>query len=316
MSDSSASTSDRPLRGILLFLGSTLAFIVVDAISKFMTAEYGTIQILWTRYVVFSLVVVPVVLRHGLKRALLSVSPATQIVRSICAAASGIVFLTALVYLPLPEAITIAFVSPFVVTALAIPLLGEKVGLRRWIAIAVGFGGVVVVIRPGAGIFGWEALLPILSATIWAYSLILTRRTGKSDSAFVTVTYTNLVGLFVTSIPLWIVWRDPSLDAWLIFAFAGGLNLLGQYLLVQAFALAPASTLAPFSYSGLVWSIPIGYLLFHSVPDWQTYLGAAIIMASGVYVWHRERAVRRGVQPVAEPADSRALSAKSDRTSP
>src|SRR5207244_2421201 len=135
------------------------------------------------------------------------------------------------------------------------------------------------------------ALLPLLSSALWALGVIGTRISGQIDPPINTVCYNTIVGLAVTSALVPFFWVTPGWQDWLLFAAGGGWNVLGQLLMVRAFALAPASVLAPFSYSQLIWSTLIGWAVFHSVPDLATYIGAFIIVASGVYIWHRERLV-------------------------
>ncbi|MBI1774952.1 MAG: DMT family transporter [Proteobacteria bacterium] len=285
-----APTTDHPLRGILLILAAMALFNLADGLSKYLAGAYQPIQVVWGRYLFHAVFLAPFVLRRGMAATLASARPRVQWARALVLISSSLVFMFALAHLGLAEAITVGFVSPLFITALSVPLLGEKVGVRRWLAVLIGFLGIVVIVRPGTAAFDPWALLPLLSSALWALGVIGTRVSGQIDSPLTTVSYNTLVGLVVTSALTPFVWSMPGAEDWLVFAIGGGGNVLGQYLMVRAFAVAPASMLAPFSYSQLLWSTLIGWLLFQAVPDVTTYFGAAIIIASGIYVWHRERA--------------------------
>jgi drug/metabolite transporter (DMT)-like permease len=274
-----------------------LLFNLADGLSKYMTLGYQPIEIVWARYVFHAVFLAPFVLRRGLSASFASLRPRVQWGRGLVLILSSLVFMYALAHLGLAEAIAIAFVSPLFITALSVPLLGEQVGIRRWLAVLVGFIGVIIVVRPGTEAFEIWALLPLLSSALWALGVIGTRISGQLDPPITTVCYNTVVGLAVTSLLVPFFWRQPSWQDWLLFAAGGGWNVAGQLLMVRAFARAPASVLAPFSYSQLIWSTLIGLVVFHSVPDLATYAGAFVIVASGIYIWHRERVLAKRPKP-------------------
>ncbi|MSP48074.1 MAG: DMT family transporter [Alphaproteobacteria bacterium] len=285
---------DRPLTGIALMLAAMAMYMITDTIAKYLTDEVSPVQIVWSRYIFYVLYLAPIVLWRGVRRTVATARPAAHVWRSAAMLLSGTCFTISLAHLDLAFAITVAFVSPLFVTALSMVFLGEHVGPRRWAAVVVGFLGVLLVIRPGADFSSWS-LLPILSAFLWAISLILTRRTG-GDHPLTTLTYTTIVGLVGASIMVVPFWGWPSWQAWALMAFAAAWNLIGLTVMIRAFRHAPASTLAPFSYSQMLWSTLLGWAVFGNIPDLFTYIGGGIIVASGVYVWHRER-VRARSQP-------------------
>jgi drug/metabolite transporter (DMT)-like permease len=178
------------------------------------------------------------------------------------------------------------------VTALSIPILGEVVGWRRWSAVAVGLLGVLIVVRPGTGAFDTAAIFPLLSAASWAVALVVTRKMSGADGPLVALTYAATVGLLVTSAIVPFEWVNPGWREIGLALVTGGASTIAQWLVVLAFQKARASVLAPFSYSQLVWSGLLGFLVFGSVPDGWTLIGAAVIIASGLYTAHRERTVR------------------------
>ncbi len=179
--------------------------------------------------------------------------------------------------------------SPLLVTGLSVPILGEHVGIRRWAAVIIGFASVLVIIRPGFGMVHWAMSLPVLTAACFALYQITTRILSRSDSAATTYFYSATVGLAVTSACLPWQWVTPDLWGWLSLAFLGAAGGLSHYLLIRAFAVAPASLLAPFAYVQLIWSITVGFLWFGDFPDLWTIGGGAIICLSGLYVLYRER---------------------------
>jgi drug/metabolite transporter (DMT)-like permease len=228
----------------------------------------------------------------GRLRSLRSQRPSLQALRALGVLGSAIFFIMGLGFLPMAEATAIAFVSPVIVTALSIPILGEVVGWRRWSAVAVGLLGVLIVVRPGAGAFDTAAVFPILSAASWAVALVVTRKMSGSDGPLVSLTYAAVVGVLVTSAIVPFGWVTPGWREIGLGLVTGVASTIAQWLVVLAFQQARASVLAPFSYSQLIWSGLLGYLIFGSVPDGWTLVGAGVIIASGLYTAHRERTVR------------------------
>jgi drug/metabolite transporter (DMT)-like permease len=215
-----------------------------------------------------------------------------QILRALGVLGSSIFFITGLSFLPMAEATAISFASPMIVTALSIPILGEVVGWRRWSAVAVGLLGVLIVVRPGEGAFDPAAIFPLLSAFSWAVALVVTRKMSSADGPLVSLTYAAGVGLLVTSALVPFTWVTPGWREIGLGLVTGGASTVAQWLVVLAFQQAPASVLAPFSYSQLVWSGLLGYGIFGNVPDRWTLAGATVVIASGLYTAHRERTVR------------------------
>ncbi len=286
---------DEPLKAITLMIGAMFVFSGVDGVSKALAADYHPFLVAWGRFLFQTLLLVPVVLYMGAWRVLRTAAPFQQSLRAICLYGSTICFVTGLAYLPIAEAAAIGFVSPLFTTALSIPLLGEKVGVRRWAAIVVGFAGVLIVIRPGTAAFHWATAFPVLSSIAWSLALIVTRRMNRqADQPITTLLYASWVGLVAATLPLPWFWTTPTAGAWAAMVGMAALAGAGHYLLILAFRLGAASILAPFSYSQMVWATLIGYFAFATLPDLWTWIGAAVIIASGVYTWHRER-VRHGL---------------------
>jgi drug/metabolite transporter (DMT)-like permease len=252
------------------------------------------VEVVWGRYLVILALLTPPILRQP--RLLVSRRPILQLVRGVGVMASAVLFIAGLARLPLADASAIGFTSPLLVTVLSVPLLGEEVGIRRWTAVAVGFLGVLVVIRPGSGAVGPAALLPLLSAACWALSLVATRRMAGSDRPLTMLFHSTVIGLVLSSLPLPYVWQTPSLGQWGIMATMALLSAAGQYLLIAGLSRGAASLLAPFTYSQMIWSTLLGWLVFETVPTPWTWCGATLIVGSGIYTAHRERIRARGAR--------------------
>lgn len=267
-------------------LFAVLSFVLLDGSAKYLSAELSTPQLVWARYS-FSLFLMAAFLPWlGWRRLVLTKRPVAQIGRGmllVCATAS---IFTGMRFLPMAEAYAISFVSPAIVAALAIPILGERVSAARWLAIGAGFVGVLVVIRPGAGAISWAAVFPLAMATFYGLYQIMTRVLGPVDSPLTTLFYTMLVGAIVSSLVVPFFWQIPTPGALAIMVWMGFIGLIGQLALIRAFAHAPASLLAPFAYTQIVWATIVGYLVFGDIPDVATAIGSIIVIASGLLLSH------------------------------
>jgi drug/metabolite transporter (DMT)-like permease len=278
------------LTGIGLMCGAVLSFAFLDATAKYLNGYMDTLQVVWARYTgafVLALIIFNPVSRPGLMR---TSRPVLQLVRSAMLLGSTIANFIAFRYLQLDQALAILFSTPFMVAILAGPLLGEWIGWRRWIAILVGFAGVLLVTRPGVGDMHWAALYSVASAVFYALYIVATRVLSRSDSSDTTLFYSNLVGAVAMLPVMPFVWKTPD-DPFIIFLMVvfGVFGSFGHYLLIVAHRLAPASVLAPFMYTQLVWATGFGYFVFGDVPNRWTLAGAAVVVASGLYLLHRER---------------------------
>jgi drug/metabolite transporter (DMT)-like permease len=201
-------------------------------------------------------------------------------------------FVLTITVLPLAEAHAILAVTPLVVTALSVPVLGERVGMRRWSAIGVAFVGVLIILRPGLGTVHPIALLALLCAVMFALYQILTRIVSRADPPLTTLFYTALVGVGGLTVLIPFYWTTPDASGWALFGMVAALGASGHFLLIKALQLAPASTLQPFSYTILIWATLVGFLVFGNLPDLPTVAGAIVITLSGIYTFDRERRLR------------------------
>ena len=284
--------ADRPLKGIALILAATIFLGCSDVTSKYLSATLPSVEIAWIRFVVFVLIMSPAMLPGSPLFALRTERRGLQLLRGAALVVSSLLFISGLRLLPVAEASATGFVAPLLVTALSIVLLGERVGPRRWVATAVGLFGVLIILRPGTSAFQPAAFFPLVSALVWALTLIMTRMLSATERAITTMTYSSIAGLCILTVLIPFVWVAPS---WRDIAFGvliGFASTAGQWIVVVAFRYADASVLAPFSYTQLLWVSILGFLVFGEVPDVWTVTGAAFIVASGLYTAHRER-VRR-----------------------
>jgi drug/metabolite transporter (DMT)-like permease len=282
-----------PSLGIALLCAGVAFFGMGEACVKTLAKDYEILQVVWARYVFHALVFLLIFSRTGIVSQMKTTRPFLHLARSVALMLGTITFFTALIYLSLPEAVAINFASPLLVTALSIPFLGEKVGVRRWCAIFVGFAGVLVIIRPGLGVMHWAAILPLGTAVCYAAYQIMTRIAGRTEDTRTSLFWTSAVGVIVMSCIVPFVWKTPDAFAWALMVATGALFGFGHYLLIRAFEVADVSTLSPFLYTQIVWVTIISIIVFGQYPDGVSMIGAAIVIASGLYIWHRESRVRR-----------------------
>ena len=265
-------------------------FSVGDLMAKYLTRFYPIALIVWARFA-FHLLLVVVVLGPRYGRALVRTTRfGAQTLRGLLLTFGSVFFVSALRYMPLAETTAIAYLAPLLVTLMSVVFLKEKVELARWIAVFCGFIGVLTIIRPGSNVFTWAVLLPVGNATAFASYQILTRRLAGLESPYTSIFYAGLVGTVLMSLVLPGVWVPPqSAFHAALFVGIGTLGGFGHLILIKAYDHAPASRLAPFSYSQLIWVAAIGFFAFGDFPDAWSLLGIAILVASGIYIASHQR---------------------------
>jgi drug/metabolite transporter (DMT)-like permease len=279
-------------QGIACVLAAWLLFACMDAGSKLLAEDYSIVQILWVRFVSLVLIAAWLARRRGGSAALRTRNFWLQGLRSALLVVEIGLFILTITVLPLANAHAILAVTPLIVTALSVPMLGEHVGLRRWSAIGVAFVGVLIILRPGVGAVHPMALLALLCSVMFALYQILTRIVSRTDPPLTTLFYTALVGVGGLTLIAPFYWTTPDAVGWALFSMVAGLGASGHFLLIKALQLAPASTLQPFSYTILIWATLVGFVVFGNLPDLVTVAGALIITASGIYTFARERRLR------------------------
>jgi drug/metabolite transporter (DMT)-like permease len=280
------------LIGIALMCGAVALFAVLDTTAKYLNTQMDAMQITWARYT--SALVLTLIVSNPLTHTdlLRTRSPKLQIARSVLLVASSALNFLALRWLQLDEALSIIFTFPFIVAIASGPLLGEWIGWRRWCAIGFGFGGVLLIARPGLGGMHPAALISLAATICYGFYAVITRIVSRVDSNQTSLFYANCIGALVMLPVIPFVWQAPSNWAIALLMMATGvLGSLGHFFLIAGHRLAPASVLSPFVYTQLIWVVILGYLVFDHVPTGWTMAGAAMVIASGLYLLHRERRV-------------------------
>lgn len=280
----------RPLVGIVLILSAMAILPGIDVIAK-MLGQQGmpVTQIVWARMFFGAALTLPFALRQAGARALLPQRPVFHTVRAGFLMLATFCFFSSLKFLPIADALAIFFVQPLVLTALSPFLLGEKVGARRWAAVAVGFVGTLIIIRPGLGGINPGSLLALGAGTSLALYFLMTRRIAGSAPALVTTFHTMLIGTVVASGLAATVWVWPDDGQWLLFVALGLIAALGHYLITRAYDFAEASLLAPLAYTEMITSVALGWWFFGDFPDFWTFVGVAILISCAIYISVRER---------------------------
>ena len=288
-----AVTPSSAAKGIACMVAGGVLLTLSDAIMKWLTGTYPVGQIIFLRGVFVSIPVGLLVQRFGGLSVLRVHNVRGQAARAGLTVVSAFLFFTGLSYLPLADTIAINFVGPLFITVLATPVLGERVGLRRWVAVSIGFAGVVLMLRPGAESIRWAALLPLGSALAGAGRDIITRRISVSESSTAMLTYTTLTVALagLCTYPLgWVSFRAADVA---LLAVGGFVQGSAQYLMIEAFRSAEAAMVAPLKYLSLVWAVVIGFLVWGDLPDTWVAAGSVLVIGSGLFIWYRERRARQ-----------------------
>lgn len=277
-------------------LAGTL-FPVMNGLVQVLSDRYPSPQIVWARTASHLIVMLALFApRFGLVTLIRTNAIGWQLARSVALLASTLCFFTGVKYLPLAKAASISFMAPFIVALLAWPLLREPMSPRRLAGVGAGFLGVLIVIRPGSDVFHWSALLILASATFYAIYQVFTRKVAGRDRPETSAVYSALVGTVVMSIWVPFVWTP--IQSWTDAALLASLGLfggLGHYCVARALTYAAASVVAPFQYWQLIGSVAVGWALMGSLPDHWTWLGAAVIVAAGIYIGWLETREKRVV---------------------
>src|SRR3546814_138499 len=274
----------------MLMCAAFLVFTCLDTSAKLLAEEMNSRQIVWARFVGHAVLVAAVLMPRKGSRVLASSNLKLQIVRSAFLFLSTMFNFFALRHLQLATTSSIMFTTPLLVAALSVPLLGEQVGWRRWSAIGVGFLGVLIIVRPTGHDLHWAIGLSLCNVVAVSLYQIATRKLAARDHSDTTSLYSPLFGTVVLLPLLPFVWEPPSGPlAWVLLGATGVFGGIGHWMLIIAHRYAPASLLAPFPYSGILWMTASGYLVFGDLPDEWTVIGGAVVIASGLYVVHRER---------------------------
>ena len=277
--------------GISLMIAATFVFALQDGISRHLASEYNVLMVVMIRYWFFAAFVMAVASRAagGLRVAAKTRQPFLQITRGVLLAGEVCVAITALTYLGLVDALAIFICYPLLVAALSGPILGEQVGWRRWAAIGVGFIGVLIILKPGFGVFEPEGILALISAVMFALYALLTRYVARQDSTATSFFWTGTVGaVFMSIVGIW-SWEQMISSDWIWMAILCVSGAFGHWLLIRCYEMAEASAVQPFAYFHLVFGAIVGVTVFGEVIALNVGIGAGIVVAAGLFTFWRER---------------------------
>ncbi len=281
------SSCDRPLAGMALMVAGVGLLTVMDGTAKYLARDYPLWQVVWARYT-FNLLALLCLLPLVRQAVWKSRRIGLQLLRGVTLVAATFAMFLSLKLLPMAETYAIGFLSPVFVALLAGVVLRERVDGHRWAAAAGGFLGVLLVIRPGSGMFGAAALAPVAMALTFAIYQLVTRLLGRHDGIYVTMFWSAAVGTVLATSLLPLGWRTPDPAGLGLMALTGVLGLASHLLMIRAFALAPASLVSPLIYTQIVWAVLFGFLVFGDLPDFWTLAGAAVVVAAGLHLFRHE----------------------------
>lgn len=287
-------TEQNTRAGILLMLATTFVFAVQDGISRHLASEYNVLMVVMVRYWFFAAFVIAVAGRRagGVRAAAATSIPWLQAFRGVLLVAEICVMVLGFTLLGLVESHAVFACYPLLIAALSGPVLGERVGWRRWAAIAVGFIGVIIILQPGFGVFQPEAVVPLIAALMFALYGLLTRYAGIRDSAATSFFWTGTTGMVaMTAVGIWF-WEPMSAPDWAWMAVLCVTGALGHYTLIKCYELAEASAVQPFAYFQLAFASVLGILLFGETIRPNVAAGATLIVAAGLFTLWRERRAR------------------------
>ena len=276
------------MKAIILNISAWMLLPVMDGLAKFLSQDIHFLQVVWGRYFFMAFFSILVTLIFFKRHLSFPKGIQIQILRSFFLFFSTVFFFYAISVISLAEALTLAFISPIIATILSFLILKEKVGPRRWIAVIVGFIGVLFVVRPGFNEINIATFAAVGAGVCYAFYVISTRKLSSIDSPFMTLIFTGLTGALVISILVPFFWTWLSLSQWLLLISLAAVGTLAHFLLILSLSLAEASKLAPLAYSEIIMNVIIGYYFFGDFPNQWIWIGLTIIVASGVYISLRE----------------------------
>ncbi|WP_420548544.1 DMT family transporter [Curvivirga sp.] len=289
----SPSTHQNLMLGLVLGVAAYVVVPMGDGIAKILTTMgYHSGQVTFGRYFFHMLFLMPIVLIKFGPSGFIPKNLKVQTFRALTIVIATFCFFSSLHTVPLADALSLAFVAPLVVTALSVPILGEKVGIHRWVAVIIGFAGAMIIIQPGSGVFQWPALYALSAGALFGVYITVTRKTAGDNPAFVSLLYQGVLGTAALSILAFMNWSELTLEAVLLMAGVGAAAATGHGLIIAATKYMEAALLAPLQYQELIVGAVFGYLVFGEIPADSTWLGSGVIILSGLYIGYRERKTR------------------------
>jgi drug/metabolite transporter (DMT)-like permease len=282
--------TEHRLRGIAWMLATMLCFISLDAVMKYALQTYPLVQVTWARFL-FATLLAAVLCKKNLPEYMYTKMPLLHVRRSLFLMVTTGLFNAGIVQMPLASATSIMFLSPILVTLLSIFLLAEHVGIRRWMSIIVGFSGALIIVAPWSDASASQGTGPLflLAAALTNALYQITTRQLRGDHHLTTLLYTASAGAIITSLIVPWHWQTPDAFGWLLLVSSGVIGCVGHLCIIKAFQSAPASVIAPFSYSSLIWATLFGFVIWQEFPGMNTWIGASLIILAGLYIFFREK---------------------------
>jgi len=276
------------MKAILLNISAWMLLPIMDGIAKHLSSEINFMQVVWGRYFFMALISILITFFFYKKHLTWPKNIRIQIIRSLFLFLSTILFFYAISIISLAEALTLAFVSPMIVTLLSALILKERVGIRRWSAVFVGFIGALIVIRPGFNEINLATIAAFSCGICYAFYIISTRKLSNIDSPILTLIFTGLSGTIIISIIIPFYWTWPSSTQWILLFSLSAIGTIAHLLLILSLNFAEASKLAPLAYFEIIMNVIIGYYFFGDFPDKFIWIGLSVIISSGIYIYLRE----------------------------
>ena len=280
------------MKAIILNLSAWVMLPIMDGFAKYLSSTLPVLQITWSRYFFTVVIALPIMLIFFRKNLTWTEQPKLQLIRGLLLFCANVLFFYSISIISLSKALTLAFIAPLIVTILSPVLLGEKVGLRRWAAVIIGFIGSLIVIRPGFVEINLASIAALGTGVLYGFYLIVTRKLHNSDHPLLTLLLTGVVGAILGTMIMPTVWVQPTITEWYMMFAIGFFASIGHLFLILSLRYADASKLAPFGYFEIVTNIIIVFYFFNHFPDNWTFLGLFIIMSTGVYIFRREALVK------------------------
>ena len=275
-------------RGIALMVLAVGIYSVMDAMVKWLGPSYPVLEIVFFRSLFAFVPIAYILRRSGSFAALRTTHPLGHAIRALTGLVSVSLFFYAYTRMPLANVVAISFAAPMLVTALSVPLLGERVAWRRWSAILIGFGGVIVMVKPDAGMFDRISVIALSATVFYALVMVFVRKLSRTESSTTIVFYYALTSTVISGLFMPFLWVMPDLEGWLLLIAVGLIGGVAQIAMTNAFRLAEVSIMAPFDYMHIIWAALLGYFIWGEMPGNSIWIGTAIVMASGIYILFRE----------------------------
>ncbi len=298
-----SSDAGNPALGIAYMVIAVALFTIMDALVKWLGPHYPTMQIVFFRSL-FAFVPLGIfIARTGSLVSLATRQPFGHVLRSFIGLTALSCFFYAYAHMPLANVIAIAFAAPLFITALSVPLLGEAVGPRRWGAVAFGFVGVIIMVRPDSGVFDSVALVALFGTVCYALAMIFVRKLSRTETSAAIVFYYSLASTIVAGLFMPFQWVTPGLQDLGLLIAVGLVGGVAQIFMTNAFRNAPAAVIAPFDYTTMIWAVIVGFFIWGEIPGVNVWIGVAIVVVSGLYILQREAnlGLRRGVARPLQP---------------